>query len=229
MIITTLSTGSSGNCYILSENGEDLIIDLGINRKKILSHINNKLVGVLLSHRHADHLWKDNDVYFSDYVDILSPQNTEINEQYTLGHYTITPLLAHHDVDCNAYLIETQDTTILFATDTKELPKVNKIVDIFIVEINYCERKVFGILANVLDGSSDYFYYHRVLKTHASLEYVTNYFNELPYRPQTIMAIHLSHTKANIDHKLIQDAIEPMCDELIFADETKRYDFRKRI
>lgn len=229
MKITTLSTGSSGNCYIISDNGEDLILDLGINRKKILSSLNNELVGVLLSHRHADHLWKDNDIYFSEYTKVLSPQNTIVGKEYKLGHYTITPLQADHDVECYSFLIQTPTDTILFATDTHTIPKVSQIVDIFLIEINYCERKVFGILNNINEATSDWFYYHRVLKTHASLESVAKYIDELPYRPQTIMAIHLSHTQANIDHKLITDSIEPLCDELIFADETKEYDFRKRI
>lgn len=56
-----IASGSNGNAAILSSNGETLIIDAGISRKKLLhamvqDNISiNRVVGILISHSHTDH------------------------------------------------------------------------------------------------------------------------------------------------------------------------------
>ena len=56
MKLKILATGSSGNCYILGNENEKIIIDLGINfdilKKEICFNFKNVL-GVLLSHAHS--------------------------------------------------------------------------------------------------------------------------------------------------------------------------------
>ena len=45
------------NCYVLSKNGNCLIVDPGDNYNKIREQIrDNKVLGVLITHSHADHI-----------------------------------------------------------------------------------------------------------------------------------------------------------------------------
>ena len=53
-----LGSGSSGNCYILENNSEALIIEAGIPFmavKKALDFNISKIAGVVVSHSHGDH------------------------------------------------------------------------------------------------------------------------------------------------------------------------------
>ena len=59
MILKTVESGSSGNCYLLIANsGETLILDCGIPIMEIKKALNwniKNVVGVLCTHRHLDH------------------------------------------------------------------------------------------------------------------------------------------------------------------------------
>ena len=50
------------NCYILENDEECLIIDPGDDVDKIINSISKKVVGVLLTHRHFDHVGALNDI-----------------------------------------------------------------------------------------------------------------------------------------------------------------------
>ena len=52
VIVGILST----NCYILEKEGEILIIDPGDNASEIEKHINGKLIGIIITHYHFDHV-----------------------------------------------------------------------------------------------------------------------------------------------------------------------------
>lgn len=57
MNIKTLVVGKlATNCYILSKGNESLIIDPGDEAEKIISNINNKVVGIIVTHFHDDHI-----------------------------------------------------------------------------------------------------------------------------------------------------------------------------
>lgn len=59
MILKTVATGSSGNCYLLiADSGETLILDCGIPIREIKKALNwniKNVVGVLCTHQHRDH------------------------------------------------------------------------------------------------------------------------------------------------------------------------------
>jgi len=62
MIFTSLASGSSGNCTLLSTEKENILIDCGISAKKIEEELKQlgrsiySLDCILLTHEHADHV-----------------------------------------------------------------------------------------------------------------------------------------------------------------------------
>lgn len=205
---------------LTNDEKETLIIELGIDYHKILSNINGSVVACLISHEHSDHLYKDNDKKLEIFFPILKPQYNLIGLPYTFGHYKVTPLQAKHDVECNAYLIECDNKTILFATDTYEIPKVPQMVDVFLIEINHIEKMVLDKLA--IDES---IYLKRALTSHSSLERTSEYFKELEYKPEFIHIIHASSTEGNIDKNVVLKELKQYCDKVDFAQEGEIIDF----
>ena len=62
MKLKVLGSSSSGNCYILESDTEALIIEAGLpfmEVKKALNFNVRKIVGVVVSHSHGDHVDPD--------------------------------------------------------------------------------------------------------------------------------------------------------------------------
>lgn len=58
MVVRVLGSSSSGNCYILDDGNEALIIEAGIRFaevKKALRFNLRKVAGCLITHQHNDH------------------------------------------------------------------------------------------------------------------------------------------------------------------------------
>lgn len=62
MTLTTLASGSSGNCILLSHKGAHLLVDAGISCRRITSALGElgvdpaALLGVCITHEHSDHI-----------------------------------------------------------------------------------------------------------------------------------------------------------------------------
>ena len=126
-------------------------------------------------------------------VKILTPTNTKIGKRYKLGSFEIIPLPAIHNVECRAYLIRVGGDTVLFATDTRLLPKVNNVkIDYFIVEVNYIERIREQVVLS--DNESNGLHLNGIYQNHHSLESAVEYFESLPYKPKKIITIHKSNS-----------------------------------
>ncbi|MBQ3123560.1 MAG: MBL fold metallo-hydrolase, partial [Firmicutes bacterium] len=58
----SLSSGSSGNCYIVTTEDTALLVDAGISGKRIFEGLSalgipdEKLMGLLVTHEHIDHV-----------------------------------------------------------------------------------------------------------------------------------------------------------------------------
>ncbi|MEJ7625540.1 MAG: MBL fold metallo-hydrolase [Ferruginibacter sp.] len=62
LFVTSLNSGSNGNCYYIGNNTEAVLIDAGIScretekRMKLLGLSMNKLKAIFVSHEHTDHI-----------------------------------------------------------------------------------------------------------------------------------------------------------------------------
>jgi hypothetical protein len=82
-------------------------------------------------------------------------------------------------------LIRVGGDTVLFATDTRLLPKVNNVkIDYFIVEVNYIERIREQVVLS--DNESNGLHLNGIYQNHHSLESAVEYFESLPYKPKKL-------------------------------------------
>lgn len=183
MSIKILSSGSSGNCYLLETSKETLILECGIKYKDILKGLKfdlSKVVGCLVSHEHGDHSKAINeimnsgiDIYMSaeskEGVNFKSPATHRINRvkhgnKYRIGMsgFNIVPFAVEHDTkEPLGFLVYHKELgKILFATDTYYLKYKFKDIDHILIECNYSE----SILEELPTWRA------RVLKSHMSLE-----------------------------------------------------------
>ena len=196
LTLKVIGTGSLGNMYLLDYDGEKLLIELGMPYKDLLLNIDdiNSVVGAIYGHSHIDHaLPKTIEEVKKVGLKILCPTNTKIGKRYKLGSFEIIPLPAIHNVECRAYLIRVGGDKVLFATDTRLLPKVNNVkIDYFIVEVNYIERIREQVVLS--DNESNGLHLNGIYQNPHSLESAVEYFESLPYKPKKIVTIHKSNS-----------------------------------
>lgn len=89
MEIKTVVTGYlDENCYLLIKNGTCLVVDPGDNFPKIKSEIgDNKILGVLITHSHFDHIGALRNFLTKKSIKIFKRSNLE-EKEYTIGDFT---------------------------------------------------------------------------------------------------------------------------------------------
>lgn len=225
LTLKVIGTGSLGNMYLLNYNGENLIIDLGMSYKDLLLNINdiNSVVGCLIDHNHIDHfIPKTYNELKKVGVKILTPTNTQIGKRYKLGNFEIVPLPCIHNVECRGYLIKVGGDTLLFATDTRLLPKVKNVkFDYFIVEVNYIEAIREQVV--LTDNESNGLHLNGIYKNHHSLESAVEYFSSLDYKPKYIITIHKSNSGLHIDSEVKKALSRFAKEEVCIAENNTKF------
>lgn len=109
VVVGTLKT----NCYVLKKNNNVLVIDPGDNIDKINEVIgNNKVIGVLITHNHLDHVGALS--YFDK--DIVYDYNKLEEKKYNIGSFKIKVIYTPgHTSDSISYYFE--DINSLFCGD----------------------------------------------------------------------------------------------------------------
>lgn len=156
MVLHVLGSSSKGNCYILSNEKESLIIEAGIKPSDVKEALNfdfSKVSGLLMTHEHGDHA-KYMGLLMSYGIDIYASSGThnalvgygwnrrpiiEANELYEIGGFKVKPFNVSHDVsEPLGFIIEHEDFgKLLFCTDSKTLPYKFSGLDHILIEANY--------------------------------------------------------------------------------------------
>ncbi len=151
-----LSTGSQGNCYILDNGEQTLILDCGIPIREIKVGLDFRIDNVaccLVTHKHSDHsraLRKIKSIginVFSPYLNTTDLEEKLINgiQKEVFGSYTVYAFkIPHNDTDNYGFLIESKGEKVLYLTDFEYCPfnfKSQK-VNHFIIECNYQDELV---------------------------------------------------------------------------------------
>lgn len=164
MLLKCVNSGSqNGNCYILENDTEALILDAGVRYKDVAEALNydfSKVSGLLLTHEHFDHIkcakglmFRGVKCYGSDelqeFIETVMGEKIialEEKKTYKIGSFKVTPMEIPHDQTHNfAYIIEFQDgSRILYATDFSYLPYrlASWHINFFLVECNHISDMV---------------------------------------------------------------------------------------
>ena len=142
MKLKCLGSGSSGNCYILENKDETLIIEAGVPYKEVkvaLGFNVRKIVGVIALHCHLDHAG-----YLKDYegtgITIIKPYEKYVSN-IQLGGFNIQFFDLVHDVMCYGALIKHKDMgKLLYASDTSYIKYRFKGLNHILIEANYDKR-----------------------------------------------------------------------------------------
>lgn len=209
MKLKVLGSGSSGNCYILENDDEALIIEAGVpfmEVKKALNFNVMKIVGVLASHVHGDHA-KYIDEYKRAGIKHFSPYDMSHHisaECNFMGNFRIKDFAnsdksgrwLHNNGDgsecpCYGFCIMHPDIgSLVYATDTEYVRWRFKGVNHILCEANYDMQFVNRDEPN---------YEHR-LRGHMSLPTALDFIstNDNP-NLRTVCLLHLSASSSDAE------------------------------
>ena len=124
----SLASGSSGNCFLVDNGKETILIDVGIPYKKIkekllsLDYNINNIDYILITHEHIDHIRALTSFATSKTfsgVKVMGVSNKlEKNIENTLGTYKVVPFPLSHDVSCCGYRIISDNESLVYLTDS---------------------------------------------------------------------------------------------------------------
>ena len=213
MKLKILGSGSSGNCYILENENEALVIECGVKFSEVKKALNfrlNKIVAALVSHSHNDHAGYIRDfvktgitvlahaeVFNAKGIEAASfKKELETEKVYTAGGFKIVPFELFHDVRCFGYIINHSETgNVLFATDTNEIPYDFVGINNFLIEANYSEEITYQ---NILENKLNAAHQERVEQSHMSVENTLKFLSETDLsQTNNIVLIHLSDDSSN--------------------------------
>lgn len=141
MKLHCLDSGSSGNCYILENKTEALIIEAGISFKEVKIALDfniSKIVGVIASHIHSDHS-KAVSEYEKAGIPVFKPFESEMERQVRkYGEFVIKSFPLVHDVPCFGFLVcHPECGRVLYISDTEYVKYRFKNLSNILVEANY--------------------------------------------------------------------------------------------
>ena len=221
MIIKAISSGSSGNCYRISDGQTALLIECGLPVKKIKEGCDynlSEISGCIVTHEHKDHSLAVNDLMKSG-VNVFMTEGTAKKagaQTYRLrlwhrdgvdtignpfypaeriGTFIVKPYMAHHDASEPVfYLIESSATgeKLLFVTDSYYIDYRFSGLTHIMVEANFC--------ADTLADTDSDPRRSRLRHSHMSLEHCIELLkaNDLS-QIQEIWLIHLSQSNGNAE------------------------------
>lgn len=215
MQLICLGSSSKGNCYILQNATEALLIECGVNIADIKMGLNfsfAKVSGCILTHCHNDHSKSINEVMRMG-VNVYTSRGTirelgldvthhrlhtiRAKEMFQVGSFRVIPFDLQHDVpEPLGFIINHPECgNVLFITDSYYVKDTFKNINNIIIEANFSQAIIDARVAN---GASPDFLRNRIFKSHMSIETCikTLQANDLS-KVHNIVLIHLSDGNSN--------------------------------
>ena len=149
-----LASGSKGNCLLIDDGKNVLLIDVGITKKELKNKLSlsgyliSDVDAVLVSHEHQDHI-KSIELFEKEKIftnkktfDVLNENQLNPFEIKKIKLFEVLPLPLSHDCNlCLGFKIKSKNKTIVYIVDTGYLSEsvkeriINE--DMYIIESNY--------------------------------------------------------------------------------------------
>lgn len=224
MQITSLASSSRGNCYLIQDGISSLLLECGIQPKKIRQHIKlSDLDGCLISHEHQDHskyakelikytgIWTSAGALSELDLGPYGYRATAIKagETFKIGSYLVVSFDVQHDAkEPLGFLIYSTATEekLLFATDTYYIKNRFKGLNYIMVECNYASDI---LKANIDSGKIPKAVAKRLFESHFELENVKKFLQAQDLT--TVKAIYLLHmSDSNSDAERFKREIQEL-------------------
>lgn len=219
MEIKVIASSSSGNAYLVKEGDTEILIECGIQFKKLQQALDfrvSSMAGCLVSHSHKDHSRSVPDllkvgcpVYMTS--ETGSELGIPLSRHYMMvpglwskvGEFLAMPLEMKHDVPCVGFhIVAPSGESLLFATDTAEILHRPERVDYLMLECNYDTA--------LLAADESCIVKERIMATHMSLDGLIRYLQKADYQNvKEIIIMHLSsaHSDEAMFKRRIEEAI----------------------
>lgn len=210
MDIKVIASGSTGNCYRISDGSTYLLLECGIRFESIQADCGYKtssISGCLVTHRHGDHA-KSVKKLIQRGIPVYGPQDLaeayegvtvwEPLQYHRIGSMTILPFAVKHDVECYGYQIGTDDgEKLLYITDTAYVPYTFAGLTNIMIEANYSKTQMID---NMGKGRLPEYLVKRIMKSHMSMETLLEMLraNDMKSVKQ-IYLLHLSDMNSNAE------------------------------
>jgi Metal-dependent hydrolases of the beta-lactamase superfamily I len=215
MKLKVLGSGSAGNCYLLQNEKDTLMLECGLPYKTILRGLKFNLiniVGCLVSHEHKDHSKSVREM-MENGVDIYISKGTwkcfgyishrlhflKSEYQFEIGNFTVLPFETEHDAaEPLGFLIQHEDMgKLLFITDSYYCRYKFSGLNHIMIECNYSSDI---LQENIQKGSMYPMLAGRLLKSHFSFENVKEFLKETDLSSvREITLLHLSDGNSNAE------------------------------
>jgi phosphoribosyl 1,2-cyclic phosphodiesterase len=209
MKLKVLGSSSHGNCYILENDSEALILEAGVKFAEVQRALNfniGKIVGCLITHEHKDHA--GHILTFPRFIDVFCSKGTadsagigerpkthivSANKPFTAGTFKIIPFVAKHDAaePLGFFINHAETGNVLFATDTYYLPCTFAGLNNVLIECNY---RLDLLESNIAAGLIPTAMRNRIVQSHFSYEHCLQALQANDLRAvNNIILIHLSN------------------------------------
>lgn len=214
--VNAIASGSTGNCYVISDGETSLMIEAGVPLSIIRPRTDvSKISALLISHEHQDHAKHAMDVAITYGLPIYASKGTldKISDgrrnvygrvltpfvQSSIGSFDVIGFPTEHDAaDPMGFFIRSRATceTLLFATDTYFIRPQFDAVDYLMIEANY---KMDYLIQSVAIGAINQRVADRVIHSHFELDNVKRFIESIQERSslKKIWLLHLSASNAH--------------------------------
>lgn len=212
-----MGSSSDGNCYLLKNDTECLVIENGISFKEVKRALGFnvlQIAGTIASHKHGDH-FKYSKEYRNAGIKTFYPfeenENEVIKKVVRFGGFSIQCFPLIHDVPCYGfYIIHKDFGKCIFATDTECIPQIFKKQNVnhMLLECNYTESMVDKNAPN----------YEHKIRHHMSLSTLKDFLKESGTNTlRTLILCHLGAETTIADEclsevqKVVVEGVKCVC------------------
>ena len=229
--VTVLATGSTGNCYTLTNGEAVIMLDCGLTFKKLHRLANFQLpTAIFVTHEHGDHAKAVKD-YLKRGVDVCMTVGTMTALKLELHHRLLLMRPKHevffinkkirvenfyikHDAkEPCGFIIEDNDDRVLYLTDAREIPPLEGKFTKLLIEANHSEVEIKERMAR---GTLDIKQCKRIMDSHLSVEQVLDFLEKTDLsKIKEIWLIHLSGRHGNGEY--FKELVEAMTGKTVYV------------